>query len=83
MGEAENPICALASAGEVELGRRLGRGEPWRFGVKAEVREDLAHDLAVGEERDKPALAAAVGAAQDINLENPLQQVSPLGVGRA
>ena len=69
VGEAEHPICALASAGEVELGRRPGGGKPWRLGVKAEVGEDPAHARSVGEERDELALAAAVGAAQGIDLE--------------
>jgi hypothetical protein len=34
--KGRHPICALASGGEVELGRRSGGREPWRVRGKAE-----------------------------------------------
>ena len=50
----------LRLPGELELGGRSGGREPWRLRGKSKVREDLVKDLAIGEERDDPALAAAV-----------------------
>jgi hypothetical protein len=49
--------------------------------------EDPAHDLAARDERDELALAAAVRADEDVDLEDALQELGPgglgLGVGRA
>ena len=73
----------LQLPGELELGRGAGRTESRDRGGAAEVLEALAHDLAIGEELDEASLAAAVGARQRVDLENPLQQVSLLRAGRA
>jgi len=48
-----------------------GRG----VGGEAEVLEDPAHDLAVGDESDELALAAAPGAGEDVDLEDALQEL--------
>ncbi len=45
---------------ELELGRRSSGRDAWRVGRQSEVREELAHDNAVGEERNQLAQSAAM-----------------------
>ena len=59
------------------LGRRAGRCERWGLGLEAEVRENLAHDEAIADQRDQLARSAAVRANENVELENAFEKLSP------
>ena len=66
--------------GELELWRRARRSEEWGSRGQPEVLEDLPDDLAVRDERDEPALLAAPGTAQYVDLEDALEELGPGGL---
>ena len=67
--------------GKLGFGRRSCRREGWRLGGEPEVREDLAHDDAIGEQRDQLACAAAMGADEDVDREHAFHQLCPTRAG--
>lgn len=56
--------------------------ESWRLARQAEVREDLAHDRALGDECDQLALAAAVRAGERVEGEDALKEFGPRRAAR-
>jgi len=65
---------------ELELRRPSSVREAWRLGREPEVFEDLAHDQAIGQERDPFAQSAAMRTGQDVDRECAQHELGP---GRA
>jgi len=74
--------CWWALAAEPGLGRWPRRGDLGWFTGQAEAREDLADRLGIEAGGEQVPRALAVGAGQDIDAEDPAQQLGPAVVAR-
>ena len=67
---------------ERQLRWRARRGEGGQLGRQAEVAEDLAHDLGIGDQRVHPPARAVGRAGEDVDLEHLAQELGPGMAGR-